>query len=176
MTADKIVIATGTAPARPSTVEFDGKTIIDSDGILHLEQVPPSMIVVGAGVIGIEYASMFAALGTKVTVVEQRERMLEFCDGEVVEALKYHLRDLAVTFRFRETVAAVRAARARRDRGAGERQEDPGRGGHVLGRPAGHDRGAPPGQRPGWRPTSAAGSRSTSTSAPRCRTSTRSAT
>jgi NAD(P) transhydrogenase len=65
------------------------------------------MVVVGAGVIGIEYASMFAALGTKVTVVERRERMLEFCDLEIVEALKYHLRDLAVTFRFGETVASV---------------------------------------------------------------------
>ncbi len=107
VTADKIVIATGTLPARPSTVEFDEKTIIDSDGILHLDRVPASMIVVGAGVIGIEYASMFAALGTKVTVVESRERMLDFCDGEVVEALKYHLRDLSVTFRFRETVASV---------------------------------------------------------------------
>jgi NAD(P) transhydrogenase len=114
VTADKIVIATGTLPARPPTVDFDGKTIIDSDGILALERVPQSMIVVGAGVIGIEYASMFAALGTKVTVVESRERMLEFCDAEVVEALKYHLRDLAVTFRFRETVAAVE----RHERGA----------------------------------------------------------
>ena len=65
------------------------------------------MVVVGAGVIGIEYASMFAALGTKVTVVERRDRMLEFCDLEIVEALKYQLRDLAVTFRFRETVARV---------------------------------------------------------------------
>jgi len=65
------------------------------------------MVVAGAGVIGIEYASMFAALGTKVTVVERRDRMLEFCDLEVVEALKYHLRDLAVTFRFGETVASV---------------------------------------------------------------------
>ena len=70
--ADKIVIATGTVPARPSTVEFDGKTIIDSDGILDLDRVPRSMVVVGAGVIGIEYASMFAALGTKVTVIERQ--------------------------------------------------------------------------------------------------------
>jgi NAD(P) transhydrogenase len=107
VTAEKIIVATGTRPARPTTVEFDERTIIDSDGILLLERVPRSMIVAGAGVIGIEYASMFAALGTKVTVVEQRERMLEFCDIEVVEALKYHLRDLAVTFRFGETVAAV---------------------------------------------------------------------
>jgi NAD(P) transhydrogenase len=107
VTADKIVIAVGTVPARPSSVDFDGQTIIDSDGILGLDRVPRSMIVVGAGVIGIEYASMFAALGTKVTVIEQRMKMLEFCDTEVVEALKYHLRDLAVTFRFGETVAGV---------------------------------------------------------------------
>src|SRR5690242_7162579 len=106
-TADKVVIATGTRPARPATVDFDDRTVIDSDGIVHLKRVPRSMLVAGAGVIGIEYASMFAALGTKVTVVEQRERMLEFCDIEVVEALKYHLRDLAVTFRFGETVASV---------------------------------------------------------------------
>ena len=107
VSAEKIVIAAGTRPARPSSVDFDDRTIIDSDGIIHLERVPQSMVVVGAGVIGIEYASMFAALGTKVTVVERRERMLEFCDLEVIEALKYHLRDLAVTFRFGESVAAV---------------------------------------------------------------------
>ena len=105
--ADKIVIATGTRPARPASVDFDDRAVIDSDGINNLEKVPRSMVVAGAGVIGIEYASMFAALGTKVTVVEQRDRMLEFCDVEVVEALKYHLRDLAVTFRFGETVASV---------------------------------------------------------------------
>ncbi|GAA1851528.1 Si-specific NAD(P)(+) transhydrogenase [Asanoa iriomotensis] len=105
--AAKVVIASGTRPARPSSVEFDERTIIDSDGIVNLERVPRSMVVVGAGVIGIEYASMFAALGTKVTVVERRDRMLEFCDLEVIEALKYHLRDLAVTFRFGESVASV---------------------------------------------------------------------
>jgi NAD(P) transhydrogenase len=109
VTAANFVIATGTKPARPDTVEFDERTVMDSDGILLLDKVPRSMVVAGAGVIGIEYASMFAALGTKVTVVEQRERMLEFCDVEVVEALKYHLRDLAVTFRFGETVSAVEA-------------------------------------------------------------------
>jgi NAD(P) transhydrogenase len=109
VTATNVVIATGTRPARPDTVAFDERTIIDSDGILLLDKVPRSMVVAGAGVIGIEYASMFAALGTKVTVVEQRERMLEFCDVEVVEALKYHLRDLAVTFRFGESVSAVEA-------------------------------------------------------------------
>jgi NAD(P) transhydrogenase len=107
VTADKVVIAVGTRPARPSSVEFDGRTILDSDQILLIDRLPASMVVVGAGVIGIEYASMFAALGTKVTVVERRERMLDFCDLEIVEALKYQLRDLAVTFRFRETVSRV---------------------------------------------------------------------
>ncbi|WP_329521071.1 Si-specific NAD(P)(+) transhydrogenase [Spirillospora sp. NBC_01491] len=107
VTADRIVIATGTRPARPDTVEFDDRTVIDSDGIINMERIPETMVVVGAGVIGIEYASMFAALGTRVTVVERRDRMLDFCDLEIIEALKYHLRDLAVTFRFRETVASV---------------------------------------------------------------------
>jgi NAD(P) transhydrogenase len=90
-------------------VEFDGVRILDSDGILTLQDIPRSLVVVGAGVIGIEYASMFAALGSRVTVVEQRDRMLEFCDAEVVEALKFHLRDLSVSFRFGEKVAAVQS-------------------------------------------------------------------
>ncbi|MEU9381354.1 Si-specific NAD(P)(+) transhydrogenase [Streptomyces sp. NPDC048279] len=107
LTAGHIVIATGTRPARPDSVEFDGRTIMDSDNVLSLERVPRSMVIVGAGVIGMEYASMFAALGSKVTVVEKRAAMLDMCDVEVVESLKYHLRDLAVTFRFGETVAAV---------------------------------------------------------------------
>ncbi|MEV4969667.1 Si-specific NAD(P)(+) transhydrogenase [Streptomyces scopuliridis] len=107
LTADHIVIATGTRPARPASVEFDDRTVMDSDSVLSMEKVPRSMVIVGAGVIGMEYASMFAALGSKITVVEQRAGMLDFCDVEVVEALKYRLRDLAVTFRFGETVAAV---------------------------------------------------------------------
>ncbi|MFM9609012.1 Si-specific NAD(P)(+) transhydrogenase [Streptomyces sp. V2] len=107
LTAEHVVIATGTRPARPPSVEFDGRTILDSDNVLTIERVPRSMVIVGAGVIGMEYASMFAALGSKVTVVERRPAMLDMCDMEIVEALKYHLRDLAVTFRFGETVAAV---------------------------------------------------------------------
>ncbi|MFC5062848.1 Si-specific NAD(P)(+) transhydrogenase [Actinomycetospora atypica] len=107
VTADTIVVATGTRPARPDTVEFDDRRVVDSDGILAMENIPASMVVVGAGVIGIEYASMFAALGTRVTVVERRAQMLEFCDSEVVESLKFHLRDLAVTFRFGEEVSGV---------------------------------------------------------------------
>ncbi len=107
VTAHKIVLAPGTAPARPPEVEFDDRRIVDSDGILQLETIPGSMVVVGAGVIGVEYASMFAALGTKVTVVDQRSDMLPFCDNEIVESLRFHLRDLAVSFRFGETVEGV---------------------------------------------------------------------
>ncbi|MBY6679781.1 Si-specific NAD(P)(+) transhydrogenase [Rhodococcus sp. BP-316] len=105
--ARNVVIATGTAPARPDDVEFDNYRVLDSDGILDLQFIPSSMVVVGAGVIGIEYASMFAALGCKVTVVEKRDTMLDFCDREIVESLQFHLRDLAVTFRFGEAVTAV---------------------------------------------------------------------
>jgi NAD(P) transhydrogenase len=106
--ADRIVVACGTRPARPGSVEFDDRTVIDSDGLLKLEhRVPRSMIVVGAGVIGVEYASMFGALGTKVTVVDKRDRVLSFLDGEIGEAFQYLLRRQNVTFRLREQVAGV---------------------------------------------------------------------
>jgi NAD(P) transhydrogenase len=106
--AERIVIAVGTKPARPDTVAFDDRTIIDSDGLLKLERrVPRSMTVVGAGVIGVEYASMFGALGTKVTVVDKRDRTLDFLDGEIGEAFQYLLRRSNVTFRLREQVDAI---------------------------------------------------------------------
>jgi NAD(P) transhydrogenase len=107
VTADHIVIAVGTRPAHPPDVAFDGSSVIDSDGVLEMERIPASLVVVGAGVIGIEYASMLAALGTKVTVVEKRRQMLEFCDAEIVEGLQHHLRDLNMVFRFGEEVTAV---------------------------------------------------------------------
>jgi NAD(P) transhydrogenase len=107
VSAENIVIATGTRPHRPKAVEFDKETILDSDGLLLLERLPASIVVVGAGIIGIEYASMFAALGTKVTVVEKRQRLLDFVDAQIAEGLQYHLRDLGVVFRFGETVTAV---------------------------------------------------------------------
>ena len=110
VTADTVVIATGTSPARPATVEFDDKRVLDSDGVLALDAVPNSMVVVGAGVIGVEYASMFAALGTRVTIVDKRPRMLDICDPEIVDSLKFHLRDLAVSFRLGEEVEKVESA------------------------------------------------------------------
>jgi NAD(P) transhydrogenase len=110
ITGEFVVIATGTTPARPSVVDFDEERILDSDEVFALQEIPSSLVVVGAGVIGIEYASMFAALGTRVTVVEQREKMLDFCDPEIVESLKFHLRDQAVTFRFGEKVVNVQVS------------------------------------------------------------------
>jgi NAD(P) transhydrogenase len=107
VTIERIVIASGTRPARPPAVEFDDRTILDSDGLLKLDEVPASGVVVGAGVIGIEYASMFAALGVKITVVEKRPRLLDFCDVQITEGLQYHLRDLGVIFRLNEEVTAV---------------------------------------------------------------------
>jgi NAD(P) transhydrogenase len=114
-TAERIVIATGSEPARPRGVEIDGETVFDSDGIvLRLRTIPRTLVVVGAGVIGVEFASMFAALGTKVTIVDGRLDMLDFCDHEIVEALRFHLRELGVMFRFGERVTRVEA----RDGGA----------------------------------------------------------
>ena len=108
------MIAVGTRPARPASVEFDDRTIIDSDGLLKLAQrVPRTMTVVGAGVIGVEYASMFGALGTKVTVVDQRDRVLTFLDSEIGEAFQYLLRRRNVTFRLREKVDAVESLAGR---------------------------------------------------------------
>lgn len=109
--AQRIVIAVGTRPARPASVAFDERTIIDSDGLLDLDtRVPRTMTVVGAGVIGVEYASIFGLLGTKVTVVDQRDHVLPFLDGEIGEALQYLLRRNNVTFRLRERVEAVEPA------------------------------------------------------------------
>ena len=108
ITADNIIIAVGTYPARPHDVQFDDEHVIDSDGLLNLHQrLPRSMTVVGAGVIGVEYASMFGRLGTKVTVVDQRPRVLTFLDGEIGEALQFILRRNNVTFRLQEKVASV---------------------------------------------------------------------
>jgi NAD(P) transhydrogenase len=106
--ADRIVIATGTRPARPPSVDFDERRIIDSDGLLELEALPRSMIVAGAGVIGWEYATIFAAAGVEITLIDKRTNPLEFVDGELIEAEKYHMRSLGVALRLGEEVTRVR--------------------------------------------------------------------
>src|SRR5262245_26143177 len=105
--AQSFVIAPGTKPAVSSKVPLNGKTIVSSDQILQMENMPKTLIVVGGGVIGVEYACMFATLGVRVILVEKRPRLLEFADQEIVEALSYHLRDSRVTMRMNEAVESV---------------------------------------------------------------------
>lgn len=107
VTADKIVIATGARPHRPSNISFNGKTIFDSDDILSMDELPRTMTVIGGGVIGTEYASMFAALGVAVTIVDARKRLLGFIDEEIIENLQYQMRGIGVTLRLGEEVSAV---------------------------------------------------------------------
>jgi NAD(P) transhydrogenase len=102
-----IILATGTKPAINPKVPINGRNIINSDQILAMPQVPRTLIVVGGGVIGVEYACMFATLGVRVIIVEKRPRLLEFADTEMVEALSYHMRDRRATMRLNEEVESV---------------------------------------------------------------------
>jgi NAD(P) transhydrogenase len=102
-----VVIATGTKPATNLKVPVNGRNILNSDQILSIPAIPKTLIVVGGGVIGVEYACMFATLGVRVIIVEKRPRLLEFADAEVVEALSYHMRDRRATMRLNEEVDSV---------------------------------------------------------------------
>ena len=101
------VIACGTRPAHSADIPIDGKRIFDSDQVHELEELPRELIVVGAGIIGLEYASMFAALGVKVTLLDQRSILLDFVDHEIVESLCFQLRQLGTVFRLGEKVVQV---------------------------------------------------------------------
>jgi NAD(P) transhydrogenase len=105
--ADHFLIACGTRPARSPQIPFDGKRIIDTDEFCMLPRLPREAIVVGAGVVGLEFCSFLAALGVKVTIIDQRPTILDFVDREIVEALSYLLRRNGATFRFGEKVTAV---------------------------------------------------------------------
>jgi NAD(P) transhydrogenase len=107
ITAERVILAPGSQPTRPSGVAFNERTVLDSDGILHLQEIPDTMVVVGAGVIGVEYASMFTALGCKVTLIDGRPDVLSFCDKEIVDSLLFYLRDRRLTLRVGEKVVAV---------------------------------------------------------------------
>ena len=105
--AEAIIIAVGTKPACSPKVPLNGRNIVDSDQVLDMPAMPKTLIVVGGGVIGVEYTCMFAALGVRVILVEKRPRLLEFADSEMVEALSYNLRDHRVTMRLNEEVESV---------------------------------------------------------------------
>ena len=105
--AEAIIIATGTKPACSPKVPINGRNILNSDQVLDMPEVPRTLIVVGGGVIGVEYTCMFATLGVRVILVEKRPKLLDFADSEMVEALSYNLRDHRVTMRLNEEVESV---------------------------------------------------------------------
>jgi NAD(P) transhydrogenase len=107
VTAEKIVIATGTIATRDKKIPFDGQRILISDDILTLEKLPRTLTVIGAGVIGIEYATIFATLGVRVTLVDKRDRLLPFIDREITDALAYQMHQHRVTLRLGEEVKGI---------------------------------------------------------------------
>jgi NAD(P) transhydrogenase len=107
LTADNILIACGTRPAHSPTVPLDGRRIIDSDQLMNAERFPRELIVVGAGVIGLEYASMITALNVKVTIIEQHPTILDFVDREIIESLDYFMRQRGAIFRLGEKLVSV---------------------------------------------------------------------
>jgi len=105
--AQHILIACGTRPAHSEDIPIDGKRIFDSDQVHCLEEVPRELVIVGAGIIGLEYASMFATLGVKVTLLDQRPTLLDFVDREIIESLCFQLRQLGTVFRLGEKVVSI---------------------------------------------------------------------
>ncbi len=107
LTADHFVIATGTRPAKPSSVPFNDRNVFCSDTLLTMQAIPKSMIVVGGGVIGTEYACIMATLGVRVTLIEGKNQLLGFLDSEIAEAFQYHMRQKGVTLRMGEKVSGI---------------------------------------------------------------------
>ncbi|MEO8224659.1 MAG: FAD-dependent oxidoreductase, partial [Gammaproteobacteria bacterium] len=102
-----IVIATGTVPHRPANIPFDDETIIDSDGLLQIRKVPRSMVVIGAGVIGVEYATIFSALDAKITLVDSRDTILDFVDADIVDEFRHDLQSRGIQMRLGEEIESV---------------------------------------------------------------------
>lgn len=107
LAAEKFLVAVGTRPARPGNVPFNNQTVFTSDELLKLEVLPKSMLVVGGGVIGTEYACIMATLGVKVTLIEGRNHVLGFLDTEIAEAFQYHMRQMGMTLRLGEKVQSI---------------------------------------------------------------------
>jgi NAD(P) transhydrogenase len=110
LTADRFLITTGTKTYRPGTVPFNGRTIVDSDEFLELAQIPRSLVVVGAGVIGVEYATMFSALDVRVTLIEPRETFLDFIDRTIIEDFTHQIRDNGVDLRLGSAIETIEDA------------------------------------------------------------------
>ena len=138
VSAGRVLVACGARPARPANVPFSPGRVIDSDEILQLTELPREMCIVGGGVIGTEYASMLSACGVRVTLVEGKNRLLDFLDEEISESLQYRLREMGVRLRLGEKVDHIdvadgpgrRKGRSRRPRHCPRRPRD----GHALQR------------------------------------------
>ncbi len=104
ITADRFLLGVGTRPARPDSVPFNGETIFTSDEVMQLDHLPKTMIVVGGGVIGTEYACIMATLGVQVTLIEGRNKVLGFLDQEIADAFQYFMRQRGITLRLGEKV------------------------------------------------------------------------
>ncbi|MBE1297861.1 Si-specific NAD(P)(+) transhydrogenase [Phycobacter azelaicus] len=107
VTAEKFLIATGTRTYRPDDVPFNGKTIVDGDEFLEMEEIPRSLIVVGAGVIGVEYATMFSALDVRVTLIEPRETFLDFIDRTIIHEFTHQIRENGVDLRLGSAIEKI---------------------------------------------------------------------
>jgi NAD(P) transhydrogenase len=108
--ADFVLIAVGTQPYRPAHIPFNGTNVLDSDDFIEKPRVPRSLTVVGAGVIGLEYATIFSALDVPVTLIEPRATLLEFMDDEIIDHLVHVMRDRGMQLRLSSEVAHVRFA------------------------------------------------------------------
>ncbi len=106
--AEKVVIAVGTEAVADSRIPLDGNSVLSSDDILRLDALPRNLVVIGGGVVGCEYASMFGALDVRVTLIDMRPRLLPFVDAEIAEALTYQLRERRVTLRLGEKVSSLK--------------------------------------------------------------------
>ena len=106
---DNVLVAVGTQPARPANVPFAPGRIIDSNELLQMKDLPRSLIIVGGGVIGCEYACMLAAVGVTITLVEARPKLLEFVDDEIAEILQFRMRDMGIRLRLGELVSDIHA-------------------------------------------------------------------
>lgn len=105
--ANAIVIATGTVPHRPDNIPFNEESIIDSDGLLQIKKIPRSMVVIGAGVIGVEYATIFSALDARITLIDTRSTILDFVDTDIVDEFRHDLQSRGIQLRLGEEVERV---------------------------------------------------------------------
>ena len=115
--AKQIIIATGSRPRRPDSIPIDDRIIVDSDSLLDLDTLPKSLTIIGTGVIGCEYATIFGALGTKVTIIDRRKKLLRFLDTDILDTLCNSMRNSGIRVmqrrRSAESVLKIRIAIAK---------------------------------------------------------------